>query len=562
LRKKHFIMLIAMLVLIGHAMQPFISEADAQRRPITLELNGRSLVTEVSPLLSRGHVMVPARVIFEAMGGTVAWNPATRTLSASVSGKTVQLSAGKNTAKVNGLAVSLAQPSRVVGGSLFVHARSIVEALGASADWDAARRVLSISSKTRNVIFFHPDGFGLSHWGSLRTLIAGMDGKINWDRLPHMAPYTGHMKDAITGTSHGGATVHAYGVKVQRDSFGLDGEAEITALSGKRKSIMEEAIAAGFATALIQTGSITEPGTAAFVASVKERGNHAEIARQLIESGVYIIMGGGERDMLPQGVAGRHGAGRRTDGLNLIERARQLGYTVVYTRDELMALPADVTKVLGVFASNHTFNDRTEEALRTAGLPLYVQTAPTIAEMSEKALEILSRNPKTRDRGFFMVSEEEGTDNFPNNANAPGSFEAGRRADEAFGVFADYVAKNPNTLLITAADSNAGNMNIIDAETGKNVGNVAINSNREGTNVEAPLDGIDGAGSAPFVSAKGADGQQMSFAAVWASPHDLSVGILARAKGLNAERLSALGVVDNTDIYRIMYYTLFDRWLN
>lgn len=562
MRKKHFVILIVAFVFVGLVLQSSVNTVDAQANRISLELNGRVLKTDIAPFISEGYLMVPARLISEVLGGSIVWDSGTRKVHVNVRGRAVQLIAGQSTAKFNDSEVVLSQPSIIVNGKLFVHARPIFEAFGNKVVWDASRRVLEISRRNRNVIFFHPDGFGLSHWGSLRTLIAGTDGKINWDRLPYMAPYTGHMKDGITGTSHGGATVHAYGVKVLRDSFGLDGTDEITALSGQRKSIMEEAIEAGYATALIQTGSVTEPGTAAFVASVAERGNHAEIARQLIESGVDIIMGGGERDLLPQGVNGRHGAGRRTDGLNLIERAGQLGYTIVYTRDELMALPSDVTKVLGVFASAHTFNDRTEEALRTAKLPLYVPTAPTIAEMSEKALEILSRNPKSGDKGFFMVAEEEGTDNFPNNANAPGSFEAGKRADAAFGVFADFVADNPNTLLITAADSNAGNMNIDDAEPGVNVGNVAINTNSEGTQVEAPLDGIDGAASVPFVSAKGDDGLQRPFSVTWASPHDLSTGILARAKGLNAQRLSALGVVDNTDIYRLMYYTLFGRWLD
>ncbi|MCI2425872.1 hypothetical protein LM597_00360 [Candidatus Acetothermia bacterium] len=36
---------------------------------------------------------------------------------------------------------------------------------------------------------------------------------------------------------------------------------------------------------------------------------------------------------------------------------------------------------------------------------------------------------------------------------------------------------------------------------------------------------------------------------------------VVRAKELNAERVTQLGVVNNTDIYRIMYYTLFGRWL-
>jgi len=141
------------------------------------------------------------------------------------------------------------------------------------------------------------------------------------------------MKDSLTGTSHGGATTHAYGVKVVADSFGLDGHKEITALSGKNMSIMEEAVRAGFATGLVQTGDITEPGTAAFVASVKKRYMYEKIAKQVIESDVDVILGGGEKWLLPKGVTGRHGAGARTDGLNLIERARTLGYTVVYNRD-------------------------------------------------------------------------------------------------------------------------------------------------------------------------------------------------------------------------------------
>ncbi|MCD5398017.1 alkaline phosphatase, partial [candidate division NPL-UPA2 bacterium] len=300
----------------------------------------------------------------------------------------------------------------------------------------------------RNVIFFHPDGYGLNHWNVLRFWLVGPDGRLNWDRLPYMAPYTEHMKDAPTASSHGGATTHAYGVKVARDSFGLDEHQVITALSGRQMSIMEEAIQAGFATALIGSGCITEPGTAAFVASVEERGMREEIAKQVIEAGVDVILSGGEAWLLPKGVTGRHGKGRRTDGRNLIARAKELGYTVVYNREELKAVAGTAAKVLGVFASGHTFNAMPEERLRAEALPHYWPEAPTMAEMSAAALEILARHPQAATKGFFIVAEEEGTDNFPNAANTSGSFEAGKRADEALGVFADFVAQNPNTLLI------------------------------------------------------------------------------------------------------------------
>jgi alkaline phosphatase len=422
----------------------------------------------------------------------------------------------------------------------------------------------------RNVIFFHPDGYGLSHWNTLRYWLVGPDGRLNWDKLPYMAPYTGHMKDSLTGSSHGGATVHAYGVKVAMDSFGLDGHQEIIALSGKKMSIMEEAIEAGFATALIQSGCITEPGTAAFVASTEGRGMREEQALQVIESEVDVILGGGESWLLHEGVQGRHGTGRRKDGVNLIERAKELGYTIVYTRDELIAAAADpaVSRVLGAFASGHTFNDRPEEVLRAENLPLYWPWAPTMAEMSAAALEVLSRNPKAAERGIFLVAEDEGTDNFPNNSNAVGSFEAGRRADEAFGVFADFIANNPNTLLITAADSDAGSKNIfgrcatffppylVDGKPGE----VGFNTRPDGTWALVPLDGADGAGTELFLSAPDKEGKRWPFAVAWMR-YDVSGGILARAKGLNARLITELGVVDNTDIYRIMYYTLFGEWL-
>ena len=81
--------------------------------------------------------------------------------------------------------------------------------------------------------------------------------------------------------------------------------------------------------------------------------------------------------------------------------------------------------------------------------------------MAEAAIEILSRNPKASDRGIFIVAEEEGTDNLPNLSNAAGSFEAGKRADEAFGVYIEFIENNPNTLLITTADSSAGGKHIL-----------------------------------------------------------------------------------------------------
>ena len=93
------------------------------------------------------------------------------------------------------------------------------------------------------------------------------------------------------------------------------------------------------------------------------------------------------------------------------------------------------------------------------------------------------------------------------------------------------------------------------------MGEGPVNSRLDGGFVDAPFDGVGGAGTHPFVSGPERQGSAFPFAVAWASRWDVAGGIVARAEGLNAERVEELSVVDNTDIYRLLYLTLFNRWL-
>jgi len=401
-----------------------------------------------------------------------------------------------------------------------------------------------------NVIFFHPDGAGLNHWTALRMKEVGPDGRLNYDALPGMAIYTGHMKDALTGTSHGGATVHAYGVKVKGDSFGMDGTEPITAASGAGKSLMQQARDEGRSVGIVQTGHIAEPGTAVFLASSENRKNRDEIAAKVIGSGAQVIMAGGEKFLLPEGVEGKHGKGVRKDGRNLIREAEQAGYTIVYDAEQLAALDLSrVGKLLGIFASGHTFNDQSEEKNARDGKQAYVPGAPTVAQMAEAALAILSRAQD----GFFLVVEEEGSDNLANANNARGTLEALRRADQAIGLLHRFVRENPDTLLLMTSDSDAGGMQVLgpDPRYAVSPGNTVPGSGPNG----APLDGKAGTGTPPFMSAPDRRGKTWPFAIAWATYFDVSGGILVRAAGMNAHMVH--GVIDSTQIYDIMHATLF-----
>ena len=401
----------------------------------------------------------------------------------------------------------------------------------------------AVAQDTGNVIFFHPDGTGVNHWLAARMHTVGPDGELNWDRLPAFGVYTGHMADRVTGTSHGGATVHAYGVKVVGNSFGMNGTEELTAASGRNMSIAQEAMAAGKAVALVQSGHISEPGTAAFVASNESRSNTREIARSVIESGAQVIMAGGERFLLPEGVEGRHGPGQREDDLNLIERAEELGYTVVYTREELMALnPDEVDRLLGVFAHNHTFNDQERERNTIDGLPTYWDHAPTIAEMTEVALAIVSRD----EDGFFAVIEEEGTDNIANNMNASGTLEALARADAAVGSILDFMDDRDDTLLLMAADSDAGGLQVVMQKEG------AVDATTRGGGI---LHGVQGHFGDAFETKPDRNGNTHHFGIAWVGYNDVAGGILVRGAGLNSDLIEPL--MDSTEVYSVMHQTLF-----
>jgi alkaline phosphatase len=406
--------------------------------------------------------------------------------------------------------------------------------------------------KTGSVIFFHIDGAGMAQWQMARMLIAGPDGEINWDRIPHMAVYRGHQEDTLTTSSNAAATAHAYGVKVPYDAYGTDGISDQPPIApnGKGRSIMQEAQARGIAVGLVNTGGATEPGTACFVASVHERDEGHEIAAQVAASGVDVILMGGEEWFLPEGSQGRHGVGRRKDGRNLIEEARGAGYKVVFTSEELAALPDNAGKVLGLFALEDTFNDEPEEQLAAKGLPPYDPAAPTVAEMTAAALRFLGG------RQFLLVVEEEGTDNFGNCNNAVGLAEALRRGDEGLGVALGFVEKHPETLLVTFGDSEAGNPDIIGLRGGKYEKEM-IATGRDANG--APLDGLEnapGGGVAkPFTSKPDRAGKTHDFLVAWGTKLDSNGAILVRAAGLNAEKVR--GSFDNTALYPLFYQTLF-----
>jgi alkaline phosphatase len=311
--------------------------------------------------------------------------------------------------------------------------------------------------------------------------------------------------------------------------------------------------------------------------------------------------------------------------------AKRDDWIVVKTRAEFEALRTALAKnkeyaphVLGLFAYQDTFNDRNEEDLiargKVTGDPAnYVgplkDTAtpptpgfrskasriilwgdepgpagynpPTFKEMFDVALTILDRAANQQKdhtkRRFFIVAEQEANDNFGNNNNAIGMLHALRDTDEAIGLAREYVKRNPDTMILTAADSDAGGLqvaapyrNIAATEAGDintSTYTSSFNSNPAKGSADLPNipDGREGRGqnaAAPggtkmFLSEPDLVGQTMEFAISWIGTGDYAGAILSRADGLNAGLLNTRfsARFDNTDAYRMMYVTLFGKLL-
>jgi len=323
------------------------------------------------------------------------------------------------------------------------------------------------------------------------------------------------------------------------------------------------------------------------------------------------VLGGGERFFLPEGTpqcetevrldCAVHidpvdgGGPNRIDGRNLLQEAALDGWVIVRTRQQFDSLSTWLEgdegiapKVLGLFAADDIFNDVPEERLIREGLVddsrapddkrgrLIVWgdrpgtpgfDPPTAAEMTEVALTVLDRHSRERDKPFMLVVEVESTDNMPNKNNAIGALRALRQADEVIAVAQGFQQDRPATLVLTAADSDASGLKLIAPVPKNDAGMVTgLSGNSTGVAAERILhavDGIEGRNTRPFVAAPNAMGQELEFAIAWAGEEDVGGGVIARAQGANAELLRTTFAegFDNTDVYRMMYLTLFGEML-
>ena len=95
------------------------------------------------PLLIEDRTMLPVRAVVEAMGGTVAWDGDTQTVTLARNGVTLRLIIDSNTAYVNDTPETLDTAPIIVNDRTMLPIRFIAESFHFDVEWDeAGQRVI------------------------------------------------------------------------------------------------------------------------------------------------------------------------------------------------------------------------------------------------------------------------------------------------------------------------------------------------------------------------------------------------------------------------------------
>ncbi len=111
---------------------------------INVIYKGKYLFFETKPMMKNARVMVPVRNVFGIFGMEIQWNEESQTAVCRNETHTIEITADKGTAVVNGQEASLDVPAFVTDGRLYVPLRFLGEALGISVSWDEAKRAVII----------------------------------------------------------------------------------------------------------------------------------------------------------------------------------------------------------------------------------------------------------------------------------------------------------------------------------------------------------------------------------------------------------------------------------
>ncbi|NWX48807.1 PPBI phosphatase, partial [Steatornis caripensis] len=323
----------------------------------------------------------------------------------------------------------------------------------AAAAIEASFKIQPRISQAKNLILFLGDGFGIPTITATRILKGQEQGNLGpetplaLDAFPYVALSKTYNVDRQVPDSAGTATAYLCGVKGNYKTVGLSAAARHsqcnTTAGNEVISVLERARRAGKAVGIVTTTRVQHASPSGTYAHVVNRNWYADadmptdarrqgckdIAWQLVHNvDINVILGGGRKYMTPMGTPDPEYPtyntenGTREDGNNLIDmwlEARP-GARYVWNRTEMLAAATDpsVNYLMGLFEPG----DMKYNLVRNTTLD------PSLTEMMEAAITILSRNPN----GFYLFVEDK-------HLSAGGRIDHGHHNSEAHKALTEAV---------------------------------------------------------------------------------------------------------------------------
>jgi len=185
----------------------YLAKAEAAS-PVKIMLDGYPLSFLGEPVIIKGTTMVPFRSISEALGITVTWNQAQKSITA-VKGEGdaavhVKLTLDNPEAIVNGSPVKLAVAPQSQQGNTLIPLSFFSQQFGAKVGWDQATRTVSISSPQKKM--YTLGFYAISSFSDAATIPGFNTISFGWSRIDENGKFTMQGRDFRLPSSAGDIT--------------------------------------------------------------------------------------------------------------------------------------------------------------------------------------------------------------------------------------------------------------------------------------------------------------------------------------------------------------------
>lgn len=373
----------------------------------------------------------------------------------------------------------------------------------------------------KNVIFMIGDGMGATHRTAARIMSRGVEmGKavapLAMDTFPSTGMAMTASLNSIITDSAPGAACYSTGNKSNNNQQGVFPDDTLDKFDNPRVEFIGEYLARtqGAALGIVTTADVFDATPAAFAVHTQDRGAGTGICDQFLDesavkANLRVLMGGGRKWFLPSTTAGSARAnasdyvlpaelvsgwgiapGTLDKDRDLLAAFQAQGFQYAPDRTTLLSAPATATKLLGLFAFSN-MNVAKDKIDGRRGASALVNDygfpdQPMLDEMTEKALQVLSKNKK----GFCLMVEGASIDKQAHAMDSERWIQDTIEFDRAVAKAKAFAEKNRNTLVIITADHECAGVAIIGAST---VTNAALTTRAASAGGAAQLrDGVVG----------------------------------------------------------------------